>query len=111
MNFVCIFLPALCAIGIELKRRSYDMKTVQIVIRYGIWVLAINFMAMLCVVYVFGIEGVLTDAMDSFSFACKYIVISLILSIVLPYIIEILGKYLRISFEVTSKDSEDEKKD
>ncbi len=112
MRFVCIFLPALCALGIQLKRGSDELNGIGILIRYGIWVLFINLISMVSILFFLRTDGILEDAMTSFSFASKYIVISLILSLILPYIIEVFSKYVRISFEVNSnKNTEDEKKD
>ena len=111
MKYVCIFAPALCAVAIQLNRKSVSEKTMDIVIRYGIWVLTINLIAMSMVNYIIGIHDVTADALDSFGFATKYMIISLLLALIIPYIVEVIGRFITVSFDIETKKEQDEQKE
>ena len=111
MKLVCILAPALIAFSIRKKRGYMSGNPIDTVIAYGLWTLIINFISMSIVAYVIGINDVNASALDSFGFATKYIVISAIVAVIMPYIVEILSKYISVSFSIETSEEDDEKKE
>lgn len=104
---MCLLLPACISMKIQIRRNGNKMLTDSILgelLRYGSWVLGINFLTMMVITYFLGIEGVREDAFGSFPFAVKYVVISVLISVVVPYILEIFKKYISVTFIVGEND-------
>ena len=111
MRYVCIFAPALCTVAIQLNRKCVSERIRDIVIRYGIWVLMTNLITMSIINYIIGVHDVTADALDSFGFATKYMIISLFMALIMPYIVEVISKYINVSFKVETPKEKDEQDD
>lgn len=110
MIFLCVFLPACIAIGIQYRRNGNKSITDNAFIeglRLGRWMFGLNLLSMSVIVFVLQIDGVLQETFYSFGFATKYMLISLFFAVSIPYLLEILKTYVSISFTVGEKDEED----
>lgn len=76
--------------------------------KYGIYVLADNLLTQLIITYVIGITDVTADAFRSFPFFIKYIIIAVFIAIILPFCVELVRKYLRVTVE-TGVDGEEDR--
>lgn len=109
MELVCLFLPACISMTIQKKRNTCSTSKeefLEILFKYGCWVLIINLLTMGIITYFLGISGVVSDAFTSFPFAVKYLLIASGMSIVITYIHEIVKKYFSISFIIGAKNEE-----
>lgn len=107
MELICWIFPAFIARKIQNKRTKRDGKIndyTNDVLAWGCWVLVINCLTLVVLLYVLNMEGVLVDAFSSLSFSLKYMFISMIIATILPYILEIVLKYFEIKIEIEKTD-------
>ncbi len=76
---------------------------------YGISVLINVWLTMMIVTYIFMVKEVSIDALDRLSFFTKYTTIAIAVAFFVPYIEEMLGKYIEVKFVVRSKDEDGQK--
>ena len=103
MKWICLLLPACVSMKIRYRRNQNLLKadnTLLGILRWGSWILVNNMLSMFTIVYVLRMGTVVTDVFNSFNFSLKYMVISLVFACVLPYVLEIVEKYISISFTV-----------
>lgn len=105
MKIVCIFLPAFVSVAIRHKRIGFKSNA-DMLLSYGLWTILINFLNMILVTYVLRMNDVVSDALDSFSFAIKYIAVAVVIAFLMPYFFEIISKYFNVNFKVESNDEE-----
>lgn len=112
MSFIALFLPACISLAIRHRRNSKLKWSVpESIIEYAVLVLVNVLLSQCIVVYVLGGGGVEASAFQSMPFMTKYLVIAIILAWLLPYLEEIVRKYIDISFKIESAgDSEDDSK-
>lgn len=108
MVYFCLLLPACVSMAIQYKRNNEKKKNSVLaeIFGFGCWVLVINLITMAFITYFLGIEEIVADAFNSFSFAMKYTVIATMFAFVMTYVVEIVKKYFSISFTVGVKDEE-----
>lgn len=109
MEMIGLFFPAIASVMIRNRRNTeFGWSMPAILFRYGIYVL-INVLLTVCVItYGVGLSGVTADALNSFSFFTKYTVIALIMAILVPFVEEIIGKYIKITLTVRTYDEKRE---
>lgn len=107
MEWISLLFPAFIAIKIRNRRREKKYSKFECVCSYAQWVLTINVLTSCVILYVFKQTGVLSEALNSFSFALKYILLSCGLAIILPYILELIEKYMDISVEIGKIDEQE----
>ncbi len=106
MSFIALFLPASISMMIRHKRnRNLKWSIPESIMEYAILVMANELISQCIVVYVLGIGQVDMTAFQSFPFFTKYLVISMSIAWLTPYIEEIVRKYINVSFSV--EDSND----
>ncbi len=97
MKIIGLFFPALISLKISMARENGKADIIQVIIRYGLYVLLDNWLAQVIITYVLGMSDVAADALDSFPFFTKYVVITAIVAAVLPLCLELAAKYFKIS--------------
>ncbi len=109
MSFIALFLPACISLIIRHKRNGRLKWSVpESIIEYGILVLINVLISQCVVVYVLGIGGVDASAFQSMPFLTKYLVISIVIAWLTPYLEEIGRKNIGVSFKVEgSKEVQD----
>lgn len=110
MIALCLLLPACISMKIQIKRNGNKMLTdhiLQELLRYGSWVLAVNFLTMFLTTYIIGREGDIEDYFCNFHFAVKYLAVSMLIAIITPYLLEIYHKYISVTFIVGERDEEE----
>lgn len=114
LKILSLFFPALISILIYTKRRSIEIRlTLDLLIRYAIYVLIVNWCALSIVIYILKIENVILEFLESGPFFTKYTLIAMFLAWIIPYIEEIVQKSIHISFHIeerTKKEYENSKK-
>ena len=113
MEWICWLFPACIAMGIEYKRNNNEISfcnPIKEFCVYGCWVVGINLLTLIIIMYCLGIGNILVDAFSSLSFAVKYMGIATMIAIIMPYIVEIMQKYFSISIQI-DKIEENEKVD
>lgn len=105
MQVIGLFFPAIVSVMIRNRRNTEsDWRMPAILFRYGIYVL-VNVLLTVCVItYGLGLSGVTVDALNSFPFFTKYTVVALIMAILVPFVEEIIGKYIQITLTVRPYD-------
>lgn len=104
IKFIALFFPALISMSIYIKRQSpRRVFKIELLIRYGIYTLLINWCVMSFMIYILGIEYCTLDNMENWSFFTKYVLITAFLAWTIPYIEEIVGKSISVRFHVKSK--------
>lgn len=105
MEWICLLFPACIAMNIR-RRRVTKVKTAdafECIFRWAGWVIAINMLVMLVISYVLRIDGVIEEAFRSFGFFIKYIGIATVFALVLPYIVEVIEKYVEVSLKIDNE--------
>lgn len=109
MEIIGLLFPAIVSVLIwNRKNTESGWRMPAILFRYGFYVL-INVLLSVCVItYGLGLSGVTADALNSFTFFTKYMVIALIMAVLVPLVEEIIGKYIQITLTVRSYDEKRE---
>ncbi|MCH5261473.1 MAG: hypothetical protein J1F42_01010 [Lachnospiraceae bacterium] len=107
MEIIGLFFPAIVSVWIKHTRNTHlTWNMPKILFEYGIYVL-INVLITGCTItYGLGLSGVTSDAFNSFPFFIKYTIIALVAAIVVPYIEEIIRKYIKVTLTVRSYDEQ-----
>lgn len=101
---IALFFPAFISISIYVKRKSLELvPDLKLLIRYGIYVIFVNWLGMSLITYIFHIEDCRMESMESFGFLTKYIFITVLFAFLIPYIEEIIHKSIHISFTVEAR--------
>ena len=104
MKIIALFFPALISISIYANRKSIELTpNLSILIRYGIYVMAINWCDMSLTTYVFGIDNSMLEYMEKWTFFTKYVLIAIFFAWIIPYIEEIIGRFIHINFWIEPK--------
>lgn len=101
MSFIALFLPACISVVIRHKRNEkLNWEMPKLVFEYGIMVMLNVLLAEAVIVYVFKMSEITIEVFSSMPFFTKYLMISMTIAFLLPYIEEIVRKFIRISFRV-----------
>lgn len=103
MKWICLLLPACVSMKISYQRNGNQPLSENAlfeVFRWGCWVIVNNILTMITMLFVFKHGSIVVEVFESFGFSLKYMVVSLAFACVLPYIFEILKKYVAITFSV-----------
>lgn len=107
MKIIALFFPAFISISIYAKRRSIELApNLSLLIRYGIYVMAVNWCDMSLTTYVFGIDNSILEYMEKWPFFTKYVLIAIFFAWIIPYIEEVVGKFIHINFRIEPKSEE-----
>ena len=110
MSFVALFLPACISLIIRHKRNKTSKWSVpESILEYAVLVMINVLFSQCIVVYILGVHEVDMSALQSFPFFTKYLVISMILAWLAPYVEEIGHKYIKVSFSVEEAEIEERK--
>lgn len=108
MQIIGLFFPALISIVIRHTRDKEQMWEMPVtLIRYGIYVLCNVLLTTVIITYGLNISGVTADAFESFPFFTKYVIIAITAAIFLPYLEEMIKKYIKITFTVKVRDEKE----
>ena len=94
MSFIALFLPSFCGSTVFTKMEMTMEGIARYIYTYLIFVLCTNVFTMFIVTYVLGVDGVVSEALESFSFFVIYTVMACFISVVGA----IVGKVLRNNF-------------
>lgn len=111
MRIIGLFFPAFISISIKhLRNPKHTWQTLMVLVEYGIYVMINVLLTTAIVTYVLNVTGVTVDAFDSFPFFTKYMVIAIMAAVFVPYIEEIIKKYIEIKFKVRINDEEEKER-
>lgn len=109
MKFIGLFMPAIVSLMIRNRNNEKeDWRMPQVFFRYGIYVLVNVWLTEGIIIYVLGLSGVIEEALTSFPFFLKYTLIALAMAVVVPYVEEIIRKYISIGLTVEIYDEKKE---
>lgn len=94
MQFIAIFLPSFLGTNIFIKMETNIESVIRYIYTYIIFTILTNLFTMFTVTYVLGVDGVMSDALKSFSFFMIYTVMSSFISVIGA----IIGKVLQNNF-------------
>ena len=101
MEFIALFIPSFITMSIKLRRGTLSESGVfSIIFEYAQNVLWTNFFVVSIVTYLLGMDDVQSNALKSFPFFTKYVVIAVIWAFFLPYIQEVGKRYIKIHFHI-----------
>ncbi len=100
MQIIGLFFPALISMKLSMNRNVENNKNIfQVISRYGIYVLCINWLAQVLITYVLNISDVTVDALASFPFFTKYTLIAAVVGAFLPILEELIKKCIKVTIE------------
>ncbi len=109
MTIVGIFIPGMVSVWIKHKRNAECIwNTPKVLFEYGIYVLINVFLTGCMITYALGMPDVTSDALNSFPFFTKYILIAVVMAVLVPYVEEIIKKYFQITLVVRTNDEKRE---
>lgn len=104
MEFAALFFPAFIAMTIRQKRGTgCEKHWFPILLEYGRTVLWCNLFTIILITYVLGMDSVVGEALNSFSFFSKYVMIACVCSFIIPYVQEVVARYIKIRFFLKEK--------
>lgn len=102
MIVIGLFFPSFVAVALYMKLSKDALCRWQtLIIRYGVYVLLNTLITQTVITYVLGISQVAESALTSFPFFVKYVLIALIWAIAMPFMEELLKKYIKVSINFT----------
>ncbi len=104
MKIIGLFFPAFISLLIKIKRNNKQKWDRLVIIEYGRYTLINVWLTTVIVVYGFNKFEVMIDSLERFSFFLKYTSIAILIAVLLPYLEEIIKKYIQITFIVRSND-------
>lgn len=105
MKIIALFFPAFISITIYCKRQDCEQSfKLNLLIRYAIYTMIISWCDMSLITYIFKIDAAVSDFFESFGFYTKYVFVAIFLAWSIPYIEEIVGKYIHVSFRVEARE-------
>lgn len=108
MRMIALFFPALISIVIRHTRDKEQIwKMPETLIRYGMYTLWNVFLTTAIITYGLNISGVTADAFESFPFFTKYVVIAIAAAVLLPYLEEMIKKYIKVTFTVKERNEKE----
>lgn len=109
MSIVGIFVPGMISLWIKHKRNTENTWSApKVLFEYGIYVLINVFLAGCMITYALGMPDVTSDALNSFPFFTKYILIAVVMAVLVPYVEEIIKKYIQVTLIVRTNDEKAE---
>lgn len=110
MRIIGLFFPAFISLSIRCARdEKFSLRTPAVVVAYGIYALVNVLLTTIIITYGLNVSGVTVDALDSFPFFTKYVVIAVIMAVCVPYIEEMFRKYIHIRLTVKGEVHHDKK--
>lgn len=106
MKWICLLLPACVSMLIRYRRKGEQQSRESMFIEiccWGVWVLINNLLTIFTLLYVVGHDSLVVEVFDSFAFSMKYIGIAFVFAWVMPYVVEIIEKYISITFTVAER--------
>lgn len=102
MRIIALYLPALITVAIRYQRNSKNKWAIFDYVReYGIAVIGNTVLTQFIIQYLLNSDEVIDiTAFDRFYFFTKYMIIACVIAFVLPYICEVIRKYVSVSFKV-----------
>lgn len=105
--------PAALAMRTKIRRRESEKIRAEemgmLLLQYGMEILKNVFLTAATITYILKIEDVNFTALSSFPFFTKYVVIALAYAWILPYLEEMIVKYIGISFKIEVEENAKEK--
>lgn len=102
-------MPGMISVWIKHRRNNQCVwNTFKVLFEYGLYVLINVFLTECTITYALGMSGVTSDALNSFSFFTKYILIAVIMAVMVPYVEEIVKKYFQVTLVVRTNDEKRE---
>lgn len=109
MEIIGLFFPAILSVLIRNRRdRKSDWHIPEVLFRYGRYVLTNVFLTVCAITYGLGMSGITSDALNSFPFFTKYTVIAIVMAVLVPFVEEIIGKYIKVTLTVRTYDEKRE---
>lgn len=103
MTVIGLFFPSFVSVAIYMKLSKDALCRWQtLIIRYGVYVLLDTLITQIDITYLLGISQVMESALTSFPFFVKYVLIALIWAVVLPFVEEMLKKYIKVSIKISA---------
>lgn len=101
MIWMALLGPGMISMLVKSKIEKKENKRVQdIIFEYGALSFFIILITHIVITYVFWIDGVTEDALQSFPFFIKYSIVSCIIAIIIPFVQSVLKKTFEVSVSV-----------
>ena len=109
MGFICLFLSSAISTYIDYKNKNE--KSIYLIIKYLLYTF-INALLMNTFIYVISSEKFYyyREATYTYDFCLKYMWLSLIIALILPYILQIIERTFDISIEIKGKKNNEKNK-
>ena len=105
--FICTLFPAFISVSILAKKENDNKK---LFLSYFLYNILINISSILSIITYKKDPSLMIDLNFSyFQFCARYLLISMVFAIVIPYIVEFISKNIKLSVEI--KKGKNEKKD
>jgi len=107
MMIVAIF-PAIISLGIYLRRNEKRLNSISALVHYAYYILLSNIVPLVIIYYIYDYDPTFEE-FNRFGFTWKYSIIAVGVSIVVPYVEELIGKYISVSFTIENRDQDKNK--
>lgn len=98
--FICLFVPAVISVYVFswLKKEKVDLNF--FVYNYSLFLISINFVIIGVLTFLFkNLDSRLLVTSFTNLFALKYLIISILLSVILPFLFEVISKNFSVDIE------------
>lgn len=111
MKFIILFLPAVFAVDIQLRRNKEQITRENwghILIRYAKWVVMLNIITAFSLRFLFSMEGMTEESLERMTVGFGYAAFSVIGALVLPYVVEVVRKYFSAELVIDKKENQND---
>ena len=92
MQLIALFLPSFLGTSIFTKLEANIESILRYIYTYIVFILWTNIFTMFTITYVLGVDGVVSDALKSFSFFMIYTIMSCFFSVIGAMVGKVIGK-------------------
>ena len=108
LEFICYFMPAFISINIH-RYLTKDTKLENTIIYYGIYVAINNFLTIV-IKNIKHLRDVINFDVVNVTYLYKYLAVAIVISIITPYIINIIIQNINIRVKVNKNEKKQSKK-
>lgn len=110
MELIALFFPAFISMAVRHRRnKELSWNVIACLVEYAVLVVINVFLGEAVITYGLRMTGVDNTGFSSFGFFTKYLFIASVIAYIVPYVEEVVKKYVSISFSVGDSSEKQDK--
>ena len=106
IGFILLFFPAIFSVAIDKKITNYEVNKFNIITKYTLYTTIILLLSSILIFLVTGSESYWYTNFDSVTFTMKYLIMSFVLSMIIPIILNFITKNFDVKIKIDKAKNE-----